>query len=260
MDGRKKTRLAIATAVTLVVAGLIIFKWREQRLYYLFDAAIGYRALQSDSGSREMAAQKLGEYGGTEAAALLLEIARGNRGFSFPRTQIEAIKALRTRHDTAINSSLASLLVPHEVTSIRLEVAQALAEGPCDEICIRLTLHYIERIWWGEKDLDARFSSPPELIDLQRRTEATEHDALRNYLYDVLRRNRALTVSALRDVYGLGSGAPSAFAVVLSREAGIPETCQFLLRSQTYLDQVAPEQFDGPRVELKASLAALGCR
>ena len=260
MDGQRKIRLAVATAITLAITALIGYNKREERLNALYDEAAGYRALYVGSTSSEMAARKLGEYGGTEPAAMLLKIALGNTPHSLVSTRLEAIRALRSRHNDAINSSLASLLAPHVSTSIRLEVAKTLDELPCDENCVRQTLHYLERIWWGDKDCDARFSSPAELIELQRRTEATEHDALRNYLYDVLRRNRALTVSALRDVYGLGSAAPSAFAVVLSREVAIPGTCNLLLRSQTYFDQVPPERLDGPRAELKASLAALGCR
>jgi len=253
----RQHRLAVAAVLLLALAAMILSARRDREVNSLYAEAAGSPA--QDSLLSKAAAKKLGAYGGAKATEALLAIALGNTPSDFVETRCEAIQSLHSRMNPQIAASLSALLKPHVPLLIRVEVSEALNTTSCNASCVGSTLHYLERVWWGDRDYEDRVVWPPE-FRVFTRTEPEDHNRLRRNLYRVLKANQIEAVPLLRDVYGLGSIAPSTFAVVVAAEANLANACGLLLRSETALDKTPPEQLQGPRAELKKSVLALDCR
>jgi hypothetical protein len=258
MNIQAKGRAITAAALTLALVACLAYIRHENELTRLYDEAAGYPTFDNLRAAK--AAKKLGEYTGRRATDLLLKLARGNTRFVDTQARCEAIRALSTRKDAVVGSTLATLLAPHVPLAVRLEAAKTLRNLPCDAGCVGSILHYLERGWWGDKGFDERYILPPELVVLKGNDEAQERAALREYLYESLRGHKEETVPQLRDIYGLGTSAPAVFGVTLSAEVDIPESCGLLLHSAQDLSQIPPERLAGPRAELSQSLKILKCR
>lgn len=191
-----------------------------------------------------------------EAGQMLSVIALGqypNAGF-WPEAQNAAIRALAERDERNYAQELATLLQPYQDLELRRTVAKAVVKLECNERCVQSVLHYKERMWRGEPTLEAMLPSGPEAIQesVQRQTEEVERN-----LDSVVLRSRASTIGVLAAVYGLGSSAPSPFAINLARRIDLKETCPLLIRS---VDRAAG--FKGSREPdgLQEAIQVLQCR
>ncbi len=78
-------------------------------------------------------------------------------------------------------------------------------------------LHYLERIYWGEMNLEDRTVRPSAFADVTT-TLKKEQQMLYDTLCSVLRREKMETLGALIRAHGVGSIGPSPFALdLLSR-------------------------------------------
>ena len=87
-----------------------------------------------------------------------------------------------------------------------------------------------------------------------------EQVALYQTLYGILRRERQATIVSLAQVYGLGTDAPSKFALSLLSRMQFHDACPALLQSDHLVKQSSAELFTAPREELESTLDAVKCR
>jgi hypothetical protein len=137
--------------------------------------------------------------------------------------RVRAIQGLKDRWSPEIATRLAVLLQPHNSIVLRNEVSTAIREHSCPTMCIRFVLHYLERIWRGERGLEDRFPDPEPT---QQRLEAETLDSL----YGLLLKNKLATLRILTDIYGLGTTNPSPFALLVIEKTALKEACSELIR------------------------------
>ena len=89
---------------------------------------------------------------------------------------------------------------------------------------------------------------------------AAEKESLYNTLYAVMRREKAETIAALEEIYGLATIDPSIFALDLASRLRLQDACSDLLNSQKQLNDLPPQYVRGPRQELRATISSLNCK
>lgn len=75
-----------------------------------------------------------------------------------------------------------------------------------------------------------------------------------------LRRESASTMGVLAQVRGVGTDAPSRFALALLSRMRFRGACPALLESKRLLRQSSTDSFHAPREELDSTSRALGCQ
>ena len=253
-----KLVLGIATAVG--IGGFAYFPYRNIVMQRLYAEAAGNPPQLRGSAESTAAIRKLAGYRGQKATEMLLYLAMGNGAAQamWPETRAEAIKALGKRRDPAVALTLAKLQQPHEGFGTRQAAASALKELPCSDECIRLVLHYLERVWRGDPNHEDRWVEPSNgggTADLKK-----QEQALYNDLYAVVRGEKTEALTNLAAVYGLGSADPSPFALDLVSRLDLPEACPYLQESARRLKGLSAQFYNGPRQELQTAIASLNCR
>ncbi|HMD33239.1 MAG TPA: hypothetical protein VKG84_15090 [Candidatus Acidoferrales bacterium] len=142
----------------------------------------------------------------------------------------------------------------------RQAAAEALRDLPCGSECVVSVLHYLERIASGESNSEDRWVPPPSVEEAIARMRKKSQQGAYDALYSVLRNQKRETLTALAKVYGLGTPAPSVFALDLVSRAALPEACPLLLQSDRDLRELPDKEFRAPRQELQASLSSLKCK
>lgn len=250
--------LLVVVAVAIAAGGYLYY--RESVINRLYAEAAGYPQVFRGTEESRAAVKELAAYRGQRSKRMLLSIALGKVPFPWPAVQAEAIKALRDRNDPEVSRALAKLLQPHEGLGTREAVALALRDLPCDDESIRSILHYLERVWRGEKNAEELVVD--SILTNERAKEYTKkkREAFYDNLYAVLRRENAKTIVNLVQIYGIGSDGPSLFALDLLSRLGLHEVCPLLLQSEKAINQLGPELYNGPRQELQATIASLNCK
>jgi hypothetical protein len=259
MQKALKGILALGIVVAISVAAYLTYRNNQMDRLYL--EAIGYPPFFKSSGESTAALRKLSSYRGRRASEMLLDVAlgRGPAGEFLPETQEEAIKLLGERKDPKVALSLAKLLQPHEGLAIRKAVALGLKYPTCKDECVRLILHYLERVWRGDPNHEDRWTGPSGRASVTANVRK-EQEILYADLYVTLKSARAETLTSLADIYGLGTADPSPFALDVVSRLGSDDACPYLVQSDEALKNLSPEFYKAPRLELRSAIASLGCR
>lgn|GEM_PF-5323389 len=245
----------VMAIIAVVLLGIAIFSWRNSAGHgdedLLFSRAAG-RDFHGTEDARA-AIKKLASYHDPRSTALLLDIAQGNTIFQFDDLEIQAAKALKGREGVQLSSGLAMILQPHQGLELRKAVADDLLEIYCDHECLRLIMHYLERIWGGEPNFEDHWIRKPDPS-----TQEEEQKFVQTLLSTLRRESRETTVM-LTVTYGLDTVTPAPFALELVKRAGLTVSCPHLLRSSQSLKQLSPEVFRAPRAELQQAIDSLHC-
>jgi len=248
--------LEFGVVAAIVVAGYL--SYRNKQMDRLYGEAAGYPEFFRGTRQSTDAVRKLARYRGRRATAMLLDIALGHTLMVSGDLQVEAIKDLAMRDDPQVPVAVAELLQPQEGLDTRQAAATALQHLPCRDECNRSILHYLERIWRGEPNYEDRTPLPPDFRDVTASLQEDQQTLYGN-LYSVLRRERMETLTNLVKVYGLGTDAPSAFALDLISRLGMRDACPLLLRSDQAIQRHLTD-YVAPRSQLQSAKASLNCK
>lgn len=249
--------LAVGVMATIAAAGYLTY--RNKAMDRLYAEAAGYPQFFRGTSQSTEAVRKLAAYRGRRATGMLLNIALGEGPLVLGDTQTEAIKALGKRNDPDIALAMANLLQPHEGLATRQAAAAALQYLPCNTECVDSILHYLERVWRGEPNYEDRIVRAAGFQDVAASLQK-DQQALYGELYKVLLREKVATLTNLMRVHGLGSVAPSPFALDLVSHLGLPEACPLLQQSDRAFEKQSPESYQAPRQELQAAISSLKCK
>jgi hypothetical protein len=256
----KGTTKNILAAIT-VIALTVFWFWqgqRDRKLTELIAEASGRSTLFRVAPDPVSALQMLAALDNADAQEAILLIA-GARPDTLPMgVQEYAIRALAKQHTTEACHVLAQVLQPHFLASYRAEAAKLLAEKKCDKLTVVYALHYLNQIVMGERERESRYlvndgpAVPAEHI-------RERHTAVARDLYRMLDGNREATAETLTELYGIGTDAPTVFAIHLLREAKFKWACNALLATQQLVDSNSPNTFIAPRLEIQETIDSLKC-
>jgi len=215
---RKKFWLALLVAV---VAGLFFLVYRHHRMIKLY-----HTVLWGGTSEAHTSVVQLASFHGEEATELLLCIASPRRTF-LDRRQDLAVQLLAKRKDPQVAARLAEALNPQSALALRTAVAKALLDMECNRACTESVLHYLERMSWGELNVEEAFERDPDL----RFQLKPEQDEVVNKLQRVLWKDQGLTIDVLTDKYGLGSDYPSSFGLHIVEALNLRSACPALEKS-----------------------------
>jgi len=253
-------RALIIFSVVVIVAVYGLYLYRERRLDRLYAEVADFPSASHGSKEAQAAVREIGRYKGAKSTQMLLSIAFGQTPFPWPDVQREAVKALAARDDPSISAVVAHALQPHQPLPTRQTIAEALGTLRCTSECVGAVLHYLERVWQGELNYEDRTSYPKGLNEDVKERLAKDQEALNQALFAVLRREDQLTLSALVQVYGLGTDAPSRFSLALVTRMGFRRACPAILQSEELAKQSSAESFQAPREEIAGASRSLECR
>lgn len=252
-------RFIIAFSLLLILVGLFFFdKYRSSTMDRLYAEAAGYPGFFASSSQSVSAVHDLADYRGPYSTDLLLALASQDSPL-VPEVQLEAIGALKTRHEPRLVPILTGLLQPHEDLSSRQAAADALESLQCKGNCVYPILHYLERVWRGELNDEDRWIFPEGSNRTNSKTKSAQKELYAS-LDGLLQREREETVTVLVRVYGLESSAPSPFALTTVTRLGLSEACPMLLKAREQLKDLSPENYQAPREELQSAIEGLKCR
>jgi hypothetical protein len=240
-----------------VFAVLGYLSYRNSVMERLYAEAAGYPKFFRRSKESANAVNELASYHGRRSTELLINIAINRGPFVSSDAQAAAIDALSKRKDPDIAVMLAGLLQPHQGLDVRREAATALKKLPCNSLCVRAILHYLERTSQGQLNSEDLVVRPAGFDDVSISLEK-DQTVVYNDLYAVLRREKAETLINLSQVYGLGSDDPSLFALDLSTKLGIHEACPVLKESDHAIMELS-EPNKAPREAVQTALSSLQC-
>jgi hypothetical protein len=241
-------------------SGYSLYQYRDRQIERLYAESAGLPPFFRGTTEAERAAKKLGTYRGQKVTSMLLNIALGRTPLRWPAIESTAIDALANRREPRLSESLAMLLQPQQPLPAREAAARALQKLPCDLACVESILHYLERISYGELNYEDRSTFPPGLSEGIKAGNQRDQEAVYQFLYTALRHERRNTLVVLAQVYGLGTDAPSKFALSLLSRMQLRDACPALLQSERLVKQSSAELFDAPRAELKATVDVVKCR
>jgi hypothetical protein len=208
----------------------------------------------------EAAVGELASFRGSKAHKLLLQIAFMGNTEVWPQAQERAIEHLAERSEEGLSDEISPLLRPYRNRFVRRAVAAALERLPCEERCIESVISYLERVSYGERNLEERDlvgETYPEVSGPIREEETATYLKL----YSVLRSNGRTANEVLQKEHGIGSEAPSLFALTLLSKVKISEVCPALKNSKNLMTEPFREDIlRGPRQELDAAIEYQGCR
>lgn len=256
-----RNRFLLLAVLGILIASSIIWvnARRRQELDRLYAEASGdLRYYRTPTGSTE-AVERIAAYHSARSKRMLIDIALGRSPYLVPgQTQTAAMRILAESNDPEVADELVKLLYPHIGFGSRIEAAAALQKLPCRQQCINSILHYLERVWWGEKNSEDNFIYPPK--DNSPAEIKQEQQQLYRNLYSVLEKEHSETLKSLATTYGFGTDSPSPFALDLISRLNISEACDMLMESNRKIDRMPPQYFNAPRQELKAAIAARKCQ
>ncbi|HEX5226705.1 MAG TPA: hypothetical protein VFW44_03305 [Bryobacteraceae bacterium] len=248
----------------LIAGALASLAWVVYQQYALRADRLYQEAAGAAGGTEEMVAavKRLAAIHGGRSTAQLLDLAMNRKPLDLGGdVQIAAIQALGDRREAS--ATLARLLQPQAVEPLRKAVADALQKMECDEHCVGSVLHYLERTSAGEANVEERVleasvakSGPSSDWESIRAETKREERAVYESLYVVLQRQDALTVRALERIYGLGTDAPSKFALDLLSKIRLRDACPALLQTKEAIKSGLATGQD----EVEATIRAVGCQ
>ncbi len=251
MESKILKRVVAGVVLVLAMGGYGYYKYREEKLNVLYE-----QIRVGDSTACEAALRELGTYKGATATKMLLTMARGR--LPMWCSHYEVIQMLASRKDPSIAPTLANLLQPQYLSMTRHAAAEALLKLQCAEECVANVVHSLERISAGEPPFDERTIAISSEIKTKRMQRELD---LHNTLYKVLSRNRDATNNVLADVYGVGTPAPSKFALDLISRMQFRDACPFVLESQRLLKDEPEDLFPiAPRAEVESTVHSLKCK
>jgi len=242
-----QTRWALGlTAIIVVIAA-----WISVRFVEFYQANTLYDAVRSGpSGERMLAVERLAAHSGEYPTELLLHLALDERPIADIRVRVASVAALAKRNQVQFSGPLASLMVPHNALRLRQSVVSALQNMSCSDECVDRVLEYLYRIRAGDGNSEDfyQFPAPPS------EDFAAEEQQINKKLEEVLIREKAETLRALREVYGFGSDTPSPFAIHMLGQFHFKEACESLTR--IHIEAVRDS---ATRTELEKTPNELGC-
>lgn len=261
----RKRRAARDRSVGVVFVGLVVlglaawgyYSHRKKTIERLYAEAAGFPPFYRGSDESRDAVRKLSRYTVSESEQMLLDLAVRPNPLA-PEVPMDAINALSARKDPQVGLTLARLLQPHVGLEKRTAAARALQKLPCNNNCVALVLHYLERIWRGELNYEDAIIPPAAFADVKVKTKE-QQSTLYESLYEVLRRHRKETLVTLAQVYGFGTEDPSPFALDLVTRLHMHKACGLLKESEKLINQDSAESYAGPRRELNSSISSLAC-
>ena len=231
----------------IILAGIACFlAYRRLPVVRLYETAANP---ESGTETQVTAIRELSRHSDGYSMILLLRLAMNPKLDALARSA--AISALANHPDPLISAQLAELLQPHTALALRYEVARTISQADCSIECVRSILHYLERMWEGQPNLEdwmSQGSDPANALTEQQ-------NQLIHQLKRTLIREREKTLSVLSDVYGLGSLDPSCFGIHIVDELHLSEACPGLERP--YLDRLVKGQ---TLKELETAKQHLGCK
>jgi hypothetical protein len=252
-------RVIVSVVLTAGAAAWGVWRHREDALSRLWTQVSGVQG----SDQAFAAVREIATYRGERSTSMLLAISYGHPSPLPTRdVQVEAVKALSGGRDPQVSIAIAGLLRPQEILPIREAAAEYLQDGSCPDECIARMLHYLERVWNGELNIEDRTRYPASFGDFADRQRARDRDRQQSAYVKVLqalRRRGTATLQVMIDVYGLNTRAPSTFALAILPRIRPRDVCQVLLESRNQMGE-PDEFFDAPRKELAAAMQALKCQ
>ena len=121
-------------------------------------------------------------------------------------------------------------------------------------------------MWRGEVPSESSFGSSPKLQGVERESEKglqADRDEVDSSLDDVLR-SQSATPTVLRDVYGVGSIAPSPFALIMIERLRLTGSCRDLQSFEQSFPQWEKETELMPRLaatrsQIRELSVKIGC-
>jgi hypothetical protein len=255
---------AVSIVVGLAMVGWLLYQQHQRQADRLYQEAAGIGGVFHGTDESISAVKRLASFQGERITAMLLDLA--SRGtFLGSAIQITAIEALADRKERTAAPVLARLLQPHVVPAVRKAVADALQKIPCADDCIASALHYLERTSQGEANIEDREAPSAGAVgghddfwDDIRATFAKDQRAVYDSLFRVLQQQSKSTVRVLAIVYGLGTDAPSKFALNLLSSTRLHDACPALVQSHGLLGMVQYRTKE--RDDVEATVQAVGCK
>jgi len=262
--------ILLVGTVTFLTVRRIENHLRLERLYY---EASGVYPYFHDTDSSVKAVHEIGSYQEDKAEKMLFALAARNSGFPGISVQVEAIHELQVRHDRHIPEFLAGLLKLETLIDIRRAAAKALQSLPCDRVCVTELLQYLEQIDKGSRNVedivvDPYFDygpNPKVKRDIEamnqkvRNAIKVEQKEIYVMLYTTLLNQPKTTNSVLTDIYGLGSTAPSDFAIDFAVQSDDKDACAALEESVKAIGDGTKGTSDETRTRLEHAIEVLKC-
>ena len=253
----KTIRIFLTLCMAIAIVAAYYVSNRNKQIERLYSEGAGYPPLFRGPKESREAVKKLATYPGRRSTNMLLNIALGHNVL-VAEAQIDAMKALRERRDPEVANVLASRLQPFEGLATRQAVTETLQNLPCKDECIHYILHYLERVWRGEKNYEDETIFPPGSENWKADQQKSQQDLYAG-LYSILQREKVETLASLAGIYGLGSDDPSPFSLDLLSHIGLHEACPYLSQSKKLIEERSPDFYKGPRHELQATIESLNC-
>src|SRR5271157_1988326 len=141
-----------ALFLMLVLATLAALDHRHHRMTELYNTA-----LRGGTAEADTALVQLARFHGEEATELLLRFASPSTN-RLPDNRLDlTVQLLKQRKDPQVAARLAEFLKPNSPRALRTDVSDALLEMECNLACARSVLHYLERMSWGELNIEEAF-------------------------------------------------------------------------------------------------------
>jgi hypothetical protein len=231
---------------------------RDKQIDQLYAKAIRFPDAEIPYPESVEAVRKLGKYPGKRVTVMLVRLAVG-QAFPFNSDDIYseairtvAIQELAKRKDATVSVGLAKLINPHERLAEREAAAEALEQLPCPDECVEAILQYLDRVSMGEQNYEELWL--PSYGDTDGSLQRRERD-LYGQLYEILQREKRETLAGLMGTYGLGTDAPSRFALELVTKVDMsPEACMLLKQSKVRGQDGELSQ------QVNSALAVLNCK
>jgi hypothetical protein len=255
-----RRNVTVTALFILVSTGCVLYSRRESRIENLYVQAGGIASQFRSTPNAEAAVRELAGYRGSRSTDFLIHIAQGRTQIVWPDIQAAAIHALARRPQPEVASAISGLLQPHVSLTVRVAAAETLRTLPCTDPCIDSVLRYLQRIRSGEPNFEDRISNPSQLDSMVRTSRRAEQSHLYGCLREVLKAHVYATINLLRAEYGLGSAAPSLFALGIVEELRLTQACPSVLSSEQQMNATSPKWFDAPRDRTSALASSLGCR
>jgi hypothetical protein len=215
LPGRRLNWILAGTIVLIFIIGLAaaLFEWARLSSLYnqVFDENL-------TSIQRAEAVRLISIRSCIMSRQFLVEIALDRQADIDSRT--EAARELSRCGSAHSSEDLSALLQPHVALILREAVAKTINEVGCTEICTASILHYLERDWHGETEMESRVKG----IEILPETKQEIHE-LAEALESILVEHKVETYDVLNKIYGLGTPNPSHFAIHMVGTLKLREAC-----------------------------------
>ena len=239
----------IVTASVLALALLLVplaYKMRETGRVRAAAATLG--DWSKGTAEQQRAIQLLENTADSYATTVLIDRLSDPR--TRPDVRLMVVSAMSKRREPEISEALSHVLLPQNALALRSAAAEALLGQRCGRSCLANLLHYMERLWWGERPSESLGKQTLDSDEYFKNYESRVNENLNQ----VLLNDRSTTLEQLQDVYGLGSKDPSPFGIHMAEELHLREACNDL--TIPYLRELANKE---TLQAIDSALAKIGC-